>query len=132
MTDKQYKAKTRLISRLLNQWIKRLGLIEWDVKVQFLRELHENDQEIRAECDCAWEYRQIGITFYVPSMEGYDEETITDVVVHELVHGIVNEMRPALPNEAVMKHEERVVTHVAKAIQDAYIFGYNDGLKEKG
>lgn len=132
MTDKEYRAKTRLIAKLLARWIERLGLREYDIKVQYLRELHDNDKDIRAECECAWEYRQIGITFYVPSMEGYNDETIEDIIVHELCHGIVNEMRPAVPNDSVMKHEERVVTHVAKAIQDAYIFGYNDGLKEKG
>lgn len=66
-----------------------------------------------ATCTASWEYRQAQITFNMPLLAAKKEEEIEEIIVHEMVHVLVNEMR-----EKGIKHEERVVTELTWAFRD--------------
>lgn len=62
------------------------------------------------EANVTWQYQTATITFYPKSMKDMAEDDIEKLVVHELMHVFLNEMR-----EEGIDHEERVATMLAKA-----------------
>jgi hypothetical protein len=67
-------------------------------------------------------------------MNGKSDKRIAEVVIHELVHCLVHEMREWSPErqsgdalDKCMAHEERVVTELT----DAIIWSYEDGAKDQ-
>lgn len=106
------------IQTYVTKWLKPLGLLWWDVNVVYLDKPKElNDKEffsdsgmILGKTHVNWQYGLATVYFNVPAFDEMKDEDIEEVVVHELVHILVNEMR-----EPDMHHEERVVTGLTKA-----------------
>lgn len=134
MTDKEFKSTCRTIDRFIKIWTFRLNLGHWRIQANKTRDYHPNERERFADCDPAWEYMQMCLNFYVAAIwECMDEADIEEVVVHELTHGVVNELTTIYPEDArrgleeeASRHEERVVTHLTKAL----LASYNEGLKK--
>jgi predicted SprT family Zn-dependent metalloprotease len=58
-----------------------------------------------------WKYRTAHIYINLPALKRKTSYQIEEIIVHELMHVLVNEMR-----EGNIKHEERVVTSLTESI----------------
>lgn len=67
-----------------------------------------------------WPYRKATINFWFNATTDLDDEDLEEVVVHELCHILVNQMR-----EKGIVHEEAVVTALSKA----FIWTWGAGAK---
>lgn len=111
--------KLELIKAAFAKWIPRLGLAWWDIEIVYYDDPNEIIQRFRiietgemvpANVTAQWMYADAKININLPAFELIDPGVIERVVVHELCHLLVNEMR-----EGEIHHEERVVTQLTKA-----------------
>jgi len=109
----------RVIKKYIHQWMNMLGLGWWNVTVNYyddpatiiqLFASAESDGIVIAKVSADWKYGSATLSINLPAFEGRTEDDIERIVVHELVHILVNEMR-----EGEIHHEERVVTGLTKA-----------------
>lgn len=108
-----------VIKEMFAKWIPRLGLAWWDLTINYyddpaeiVRIFRDGDDGLVAACVTAnWMYAEASIDVNAPLVESMDADKIERVVVHELMHILVNELR-----EGELHHEERVVTGLTKAI----------------
>lgn len=113
MTPKQVEAK---VEKLFKKWRPLLGLSAWDIRrLYFDGPYLQPDGDVStgsyACCSVSWPYMQATMHFGVDAMGDLDDRDLEVVVVHELAHILVNEMR-----EDGIDHEERVTTTVAWAL----------------
>ena len=109
MPDKRAK---KLVCKYFKWWVHWLGLGYWDMTLVFSdKKVNQGDGYSRAGyCECQWKYLTATVTIYPKAIKHLSEYEIERVVIHELVHVLINEMR-----EAGIDHEERVVTQLQKA-----------------
>lgn len=109
-----------LLKAAFGTWIERLGLGWWDIEVHYYDEPGEIVRLFRqvddggivpAFVDANWMYATAKISVNLPAFADMEPDAIERIVVHELMHILVNEMR-----EGELHHEERVVTQLTKAI----------------
>lgn len=94
------------------KWKRLLALSWWRSKVVFFNYLTNPDgSTFVASCDVNWQYQDYTLNINEIDLRRRSNSTIERVVVHELLHAVVNEMR-----EQGIKHEERVTTHLECAI----------------
>lgn len=118
MTDAEYEEQKQRIRAIADRWIEPLGLNWWKIELEYSREPLQGAEEdakqgwcLQATCRAKWQYLDATITFGLPSIAHLSDEALEDVIVHELMHVFVNEMR-----EKGINHEERVVTQLTKAV----------------
>jgi hypothetical protein len=114
------KVETKdLIKAAFAKWLKPMGLLWWDVKINLYDDPEEiaerfrdpgDDEVVAAVTYVKWQYASASIDINVPAFAGLDQDKIERIVVHECCHILVNEMR-----EGDLHHEERVVTQLTKA-----------------
>lgn len=112
-------SQRELIKEMFVKWIPRLGLAWWDLTITYYDEPAEivrvfrdgDDGVVAARVRANWMYAEASIDVNAPLLESMDADKIERIVVHELCHILVNEMR-----EGELHHEERVVTGLTKAI----------------
>jgi hypothetical protein len=101
-------------------WLRRLGLLWWEIEVCYYDDPGEiikrfrdpgGDIQVLATTYAEWKYAAARIEINLPAFDGLEADKIERVVVHELCHILVNEMR-----EDDLHHEERVVTGLTKAM----------------
>lgn len=107
----------KILSSALTKWIHHTGLGWWDVKIIYHKgkDAHKyfksgKNETIMARIFSDWRYGELVIHFNIQKLKGKNKEEIDRIVVHELCHALVNEMR-----EDGIDHEERVVTGLTKA-----------------
>lgn len=111
-TNKSIRKKLR---KYINAWAQPLGLLWWKIDVYYhvdkkhIRKVFK-PKHARAQVNSDWRYCEATIHFNVPSFANLSDTEIEMVVLHELVHILVCEMR-----EGEMHHEERVVTGLTRA-----------------
>ena len=115
MTPAQVERK---VTKLVKKWKPLLGLSVWDVTCQFfdgpyLMADGEPSTGSAASCRASWAYMSATLSFDTDVLSHYDDRELEVVVVHELAHVLVNEMREDDPD---VQHEERVTTSVAWAL----------------
>lgn len=106
------------IKASLGCWLKPLGLLWWYIEVVYYDDPAEvlqrfgNDSGkiVAARTYAEWQYATAKIEFNLLAICEMNSDEIEHIVVHELFHILVNEMR-----EGEMHHEERVVTTLTKA-----------------
>jgi len=112
---KDFAGSKKIIRKCLNKWITPLGLAWWKIDVYY----HVDKKHIkkvfgssrtRAQVNSDWRYGDATVHFNLPAFTNLSDGEIEMVVLHELVHVLVCEMR-----EGEMHHEERVVTGLTKA-----------------
>lgn len=119
MTDAEYEQETARVRKLLDRWLPRLGLgkdFGWRIQVCFDRDGEGNLSQsvsLAAETRPTWTHMLARIDFMMPALLDQSDETVEDVVVHELCHVLVAEMSGK--GNAAYDHEERVVTTLARA-----------------
>ena len=138
MTDKEFNSIKSKIAKSIKYWAVSLGLSHWD-SIDFLchRDSHEMDIGASdcsvAAISCDWTYRHALIKFNVQRMKEFSKQEIDAVVVHELSHCLVNQMRELLSmeeNDPWIKHEESTVTGIAIAVLGACDRSFQEGYKQ--
>ena len=114
MKRKAFKRERRRVQRLFGEWCTQLGLNWWDVQCSYFdkskpfKRQHGTVAAMTIVAD--WRYGTAYISVNTPGCARLDDDELERVVVHELVHALVNEMRLT-----GLDHEERVVTTLTKA-----------------
>lgn len=131
MNDAEYDKQKARIQRLINYWVKLLGLGWWRIDFAYKREglkLDDNIDDTGTEFTAAkthahWQYLDALTEWNMPWVAGADDENLEKTVVHELVHLFINEMREWAGDGAppgglkhAIRHEERVVTQLTNAL----------------
>lgn len=101
-----------LVQEKAKWWVKWLGLGYWDISFQFGEGKPEGkySEYLVGLSEPIWQYQTATITFYPKNMKHMTADEIEKLVVHELMHVFLNEMR-----EEGIDHEERVATMLSKA-----------------
>lgn len=118
------------LEKYFHRWTYRLGLDNWerhlyllsrkkDIKRTFKKEHHEN---AIAYINCDWRYMLLSIYINTNKAKGLTNYKLEKIIIHELFHAIVNEMRN---ND--LSHEERVVTNLTNAV----LWSINDVLEKE-
>lgn len=113
MNDAEFERQKQRVLQQTDWWIPAIGLRWWKVHLEWLREEKDSDRgpgAVAAECDADWRYCEATIRWFLPAIAAADDEELEYIVVHELMHIFLNEMRQA---EDLQAHEERVATHLA-------------------
>ena len=97
------------IEQLIKKWKRKLWLGQWRIDV--LWEWNGIDGEAAATVNADWKYMIATLKFDLPYCSTLKPDVLLNVIVHELVHLIVNEMR-----EDGVDHEERVVSHITSIL----------------
>lgn len=117
--DNLAPTKFDLVKAAFAKWIPRLGLAWWDLQIIYYDDpqeiinrfrIIESGEMVPATVTAQWMYADAKISINLPAFEYIEDADIERVVVHELCHILVNEMR-----EGELHHEERVVTQLTKA-----------------
>lgn len=115
-----FDAQEARCQNILDLWIEPLGLAHWNLTITFYRDKQDYQSQTGASdggvamCDCAWQYMNMHLSLNMPRMVEFDDSALERVLVHELVHSLINEMREADPDG---KHEERVVSQLVMALR---------------
>lgn len=129
MNDAEYEEQKDRIKAIYDRWDQVLGLRWWTVKQVWVRDLDGFQSEsnghtsfiVHARTTASWPYMTATISFNLVDMANLDDKDAERVVVHELCHILVNEMRydetvsGLAHGENGRMHEERVVTTLAQA-----------------
>lgn len=120
--------KKKTIKKLFHKWTYCLGLRWWNVKLC----LYDDPQDIIkhfqtvenihvvAVSYCDWRYTSCTIDINFPAIRQMNKNDAEKVIIHELCHALVNEMR-----EEGVEHEERVATILTNAFTwtEAFVKG---------
>lgn len=130
--DSVYKRDRDRIRRLFKKWIFNLGLGSWKCDLNHVRGYtasHDGVHTTAASITCDWRYQVLTVEVSLICITDMDDDELEYVIVHELCHAMVNEMREFKdhPKDNAIDHEERVVTCLAKAMQWVHTAGWNEG-----
>jgi hypothetical protein len=110
ISDKEIRRVKKVVGKYLTYWTKYLGLGFWSVDVIYKDHLEKVD--VPMDCVADWRYLTVIIRVGIMSLYDMSDERIERMVLHELVHPLVNEMRSYLDDH---DHEERVVSQLVNA-----------------
>ena len=118
MTDtKELSPIAKKTDDLIKKWVKKLGLELWTITCDYCDSHRfieiEDSKNALAFCHVNWPYLTATIRFNKDHLNDEPEENIELIVIHELMHIIINEMRDDEPGN--IDHEERVATILSKA-----------------
>lgn len=121
-----HKRERRRILRAVDHWRPILGLAEWELALTFhagkFIDADGKACEAIASTAARWQYLHGSLAFNTDLTAELSQPALERVVVHELAHLVVNEMRAQnLPDgwhrdEGDAAHEERVVSLVTAAV----------------
>jgi hypothetical protein len=109
MKEKKIK---KIIEEKSRWWIHYLGLGFWEVHLLFSNVIREDRWGFTTHADTSvdWKYLKFTVTFYLKTLTNLTKDDLENMVVHELMHVFLNEMR-----ESGIDHEERVASSLQKA-----------------
>lgn len=114
---KRSKAR-KLIKGYFVYWMERLPLDNWKIALiieEFITSDIKGTTFINPNqvglCKARWQYMEAEIVVSLRAAAAMDPQDLEEVVVHELVHVFLSEMR-----EKGMEHEERVASMLATAL----------------
>lgn len=117
MTDKEFRDTKRRIMKIFDSWRLNMGLRHWEVTTEFVREPQED--RVAGRAHVRWEYQLATLEFFCAELLPLSDRNLEEIIVHEMVHILVNEMREFAKDTesaAQMKHEERVTTILTNAL----------------
>lgn len=98
------------MSPLVTEWAQRLTS-NWEISSEWHFNREEDTFKCAAWVDCDWRYLHATIHFSLPVLCIATEDVREGVIVHELTHLLVNQMRGTMNwDKNDMANEERVVT----------------------
>lgn len=117
MNDKEFEIQQARITRLLDKWMKVIGLDQWEVQHYFFRsanEFNDFDQLVLATTASKWQYKRASFHWYLQVVEQVEDEAVLERhVVHELCHPLVD---PLHLDDGVLEKVEFVTQAVADAL----------------
>jgi predicted metallopeptidase len=121
LTEKDLTKYKRTVERVLNKWVKLLGLDRCTLTIEFSDEskTSEEGMSVIAETSASWQYNAAYIIFYLANFNKVKPDRIEMAIIHELIHILVNEMRNYSASDGT-EHEERVVCSLTDAVLNAY------------
>jgi hypothetical protein len=103
-----HKKLRETIREAIIEYKTTLYLYMWDITSEIVDAIQsDNNIRISADCNCNWKYLEATIRFSELELKFRTKEEIKKIVLHEMIHIVVNEMR-----EEGIDHEERVVSHL--------------------
>lgn len=121
MTEKAFKRQKKRIQKCLRHWKILLGLGVWRIDIEWydgrLTETRTNDPHstVLADIHVSWEYLKATMRVNVEAVSKLDDEQLDELIIHELLHAVVNEMRNYSADDGIY-HEERVVSTLTSVI----------------
>ena len=125
MTDAEQKQLENRIQAIADEWILCLGLQWWHISFYYhgdsgaYRDSSAGvPAESKAYTSASWPYLDAAIHYNLSGLSDYDDVHLEEVVVHELMHVMVHEMRSVANCECEqfdIRHEERVCTMLERA-----------------
>ena len=118
MNDKEFNGLKNKIDRLMTKWRLPMGIGWWTVHRIYEREYADDDNKYGSDChkgaSCSvqYPYKTATIKFFMPALINESKDELERIIVHELTHILVNEMRDF---EKGIEHEERVVSDLTSA-----------------
>ncbi len=131
MTDKEYRSQKKRVEKFADKWFRTMGL-GW-FKVDFEWSRLENG-EVAANTLSSWQYKAATITWYLPHIAKYDDDTIERCVVHEFAHVLLSGLaQNMIHDDETMANQinEYTTEVVTSAIMWSRIAGQEDKKKEK-
>jgi hypothetical protein len=123
-----------LVKKYFDKWTEQLGLRWWNITIHWYREPDDILRLFKSNSDTSklvpawvesyWNYLQADIHINLPEFVGMEEEHIEEIIVHELCHVLVSEMR-----EGELHHEERVATILQKAFMWVREYARDEGME---
>ena len=124
MKDSEYELLKNKITKLIDKWLPNLGLKWWNIDFYYDREnskdkprLDEGHSKLGANTYTQYPYKTAQIDFFLPALSNLDGKALENLVLHELIHILVNEMRYY---DKDSDHEERVVSDLTSAFLWTY------------
>lgn len=133
LDDKTYEREKRRVKRAFRRLKPQLWAGWWCWHLLYDR--HPDDHhvgtggDISASITADWRYREATITFYMPAVAELDDETLDELIIHEVLHAWVNPMRPRAPKAHEVDLEESVVTNLTSIHVCTYHLGIEEGRK---
>jgi hypothetical protein len=128
LSDKAVRRQKQRVRREVDRWRAPLGLNAWRIETVYYdsklpklrggksrRSEDDDNAVVLMRTSVWWEYQVIHIAVNLLAISRLDARGLEATVVHELAHGLVNEMRHYSCADGVY-HEERVVTMLANAL----------------
>lgn len=117
ITTKEIIAEKNRFKRASKLWADLLWLNDWEIDVSYtitpIESRDPSDKErghcTLATCDVKWFYKKAFINVYLVQTMLLSDKDLEKLVLHELLHAVVNEMRNINQSDGI-EHEERVVT----------------------
>ena len=106
----------RKIHVYVKKWKAKLYLWSWRIEFKILdwispTENTAHGSNVAAKTWADWRYFKGNIDFSYFQLKDMDDKSIERIVIHEMLHIVVNEMR----YEGI-EHEERVVSHISSIL----------------
>ncbi len=107
-----------LIRKYVKKWSEKLFLGLWRKEMRVVSHIPPDEGqdprwEIGATTRSNWHHLQADLEFSHYLLCDKDDKTVERMVIHELLHVLLNEMR-----ESGLEHEERVVSHLEIAFEE--------------
>lgn len=106
-----FKQARKAVKKSAKFWINNLGLGYWSVNLYYPKKIKEMPDTI-ATCAASWQYARADLCFGKQKLVTLDAIEIDRLVLHELCHALVNELRE---KDKDLKHEERVCSMLTNA-----------------
>lgn len=123
MNDREHARHCKEFNALIDQWRTDLFLGNWQIDTEHFRtgngDVDQNTgQTPAAKCAADWRYMHAKVTCNCHMFEGMPKGKVEQVVIHELLHAVVHEMREwSTKDDSSVPHEERVVSHLTSVVE---------------
>jgi hypothetical protein len=95
MKDRTVPQLHAVLDKYIKKWKRYLFLNTWLLDSS-IRDYIQNDRDnidTIATCDAEWKYFHVTLNFSYAKMRDMKKTEIEKIVIHELLHAVVNEMR---------------------------------------
>jgi len=117
MNDAEFDVQKARIGKLIERWVKPIGLGWWALDFAYVRDDFQvdgkNEPETIMSTSARWRYLTATISCNMPRVAEQSDDKLERQFVHELTHVFVNECRE--DGKDWLDHEERVATTLADA-----------------
>lgn len=118
------EAQKERLRAIYKTWGPRLMLDHWYLHLayedgEYRLSNGRKSRDALASCAARWEYRRMTITWNLKLVAQHDDKALERAFAHEVLHGIVHELRCARGKD-FLAHEERVVTTLEWLLAQAY------------
>lgn len=100
------------VSKALRYWQIQMGIGTWSITISWIldgsmRTGKNGEMCVLGRCKSDWMYMRATIEFNVVEAIALNDKDLEELIVHELYHAVVNELRET---DGYNDHEERVVS----------------------